>query len=163
MAKETQKAKIERLEQEIMQLKEEKHRCEEDRDAYYARIQELQDTADEAFQASPLYKQLLNDIELQKVRAETSERRLEINQDIRGKQAERILKLENDVQELINEQPQVIKNARGAGRKPKFTEKDLKRAKELRKSGLSIRKIALELGYSASLISRKIKEENYKN
>lgn len=157
MARETQKAKIERLEQEILQLKAEKQQCEKDRDTFYARVLELQDAADDAFQASPLYKQLLNDIELQKSRAETSERRLEINQDIRGKQAERILKLENDVQKLINEQPRVIKNARGAGRKPRFTENDLKRAKELRQSGLSIRKIAQELGYSASLISKKLR------
>lgn len=68
------------------------------------------------------------------------------------------LDLNNQVQELINENEklkvQKIKNERNAGRKQKFTSKQIQEIKQLREENKSIREIAKQFECSVGLVHK---------
>jgi hypothetical protein len=53
-----------------------------------------------------------------------------------------------------------LRNPRNAGRKSQVRDKDVSRIRELRKTSLSIRKIAEETGVPKSTVQRLLKESN---
>ena len=107
--KETQKAKIERLEAENKALREELN-------TIYEKYHSLLGNADNIAISSPAYRQLQQDLLVQKERANIQERELAACKRIRYQQAEKL----KEFQKLIDEQN--TKNPRNAGRKPKLTE-----------------------------------------
>lgn len=85
----------------------------------------------------------------------------ELSKQLKAKQAEldaqNALKIDYDnkckeLQELKQNTSKSLKNPFGAGRKPKLDAEQIEKVKELSIRGLSIRKIASEMGCSASLI-----------
>lgn len=65
---------------------------------------------------------------------------------------------------MLLQSEKVVYNARGAGRKRKFTDAQTREIKQLRETGLSFAKIADKMGCSVGLIHKlineKCKEEN---
>ena len=83
--------------------------------------------ADNIAISSPAYRQLQQDLLVQKERANIQERELAACKRIRYQQAEKL----KEFQKLIDEQN--TKNPRNAGRKPKLTEGQIQEIKEMRK------------------------------
>ena len=139
--KETQKAKIERLEAENKALREELN-------TIYEKYHSLLGNADNIAISSPAYRQLQQDLLVQKERANIQERELAACKRIRYQQAEKL----KQFQKLIDEQN--TKNPRNAGRKPKLTEGQIQEIKEMRKSGMSVRDIAEVFKCSTGLVCK---------
>lgn len=139
--KETQKAKIERLEAENKALREELN-------TIYEKYHSLLGNADNIAISSPAYRQLQQDLLVQKERANIQERELAACKRIRYQQAEKL----KEFQKLIDEQN--TKNPRNAGRKPKLTEGQIQEIKEMRKSGMSVRDIAEVFKCSTGLVCK---------
>ena len=116
--KETQKAKIERLEAENKALREELN-------TIYEKYHSLLGNADNIAISSPAYRQLQQDLLAKEELAKSQERALATCQKIRSQQ---VTKLE-ELQKLINQQN--AKNPRNAGRKPKLTEGQIQEIKEI--------------------------------
>lgn len=139
--KETQKAKIARLEAENQFLKDEIEALQK---KYYT----LMEKADDAVLVSPAYQQLQKDLLVQEELAKTYKSRLATNEEIRFRQAEKLA----EFQKLINEN--TVKNPRNAGRKPKLTNDEILEIKRLRKNGKSVREIAESFHCSTGLVSQ---------
>lgn len=94
---ETMKEKIVRLEKEISELKMRLKESWEREEEQNKKIIELENGLEEQFKQTPLYKQMQR--EITNLRAENSLNRghIKILEDIRGKQAERIWKLESSI------------------------------------------------------------------
>lgn len=96
------------------------------------------------------------------------------NQELK-KEAEEKEKLKDEVQKLKNERKKIIseckkkkgvqelKNERGAGRKSKFSSKQIEQILEARRKRKSIRKIAKEFNCSVGLVHKIINEQNEQN
>lgn len=144
--KETQKAKIERLETENLTLKAELAALCEKYDALLA-------NADNMAITSPAYQQLQRDLLIQSEAAKLYQRKFAACEKIRYQQAAEMEKLHK----LINEQNS--KNSRHAGRKPKLTESQIQEILTFRKEGKTIREIAQRFNCSLGLISKITKVE----
>jgi len=141
MAKETLKAKIERLERENLDLRN------KNTDLHNKLASNLHGL-DEQFKASPFYKQLIEENE---VLADSVIRykKLLNNADDRNKRIDenfQKLKIENEL--LID------KNKRGAGRKSIFDDKTRSDIRKKRSDGATIKKLAQEYGCSVGLIHK---------
>lgn len=94
---ETMKEKIVRLEKEVLELKMRLKESWEREEEQNKKIIELENGLEEQFKQTPLYKQMQR--EITNLRAENSLNRghIKILEDIRGRQAERIWKLESSI------------------------------------------------------------------
>lgn len=138
---ETQKAKIQRLEQEKQELLD---LLREQNDRFNA----LQDELNHSFEGSPEYQQLQRDLTTQTEAAKTYKRQLEKTNEIRFQQAAKL----REFQKLINENQ--LKNPRGAGRKPKLSEQEKQRIIQIYQNGngMSMKAIALQMNCSVGLV-----------
>lgn len=144
---ETQKAKIARLEKELVEEKTKLQQAYESSEEIYNKLLQLQELADHGFEASPHYQQLLRENERLKAQCETLENQLKTARERASRQAERLLR--GDC---------AVHNARGAGRKRKFTDGQIEDIRLLRAEGLTFAKIAEKVGCSVGLVHKIINE-----
>lgn len=135
MPKETQKAKIERLEKEIWDYKVLVSKLQTE-------IYDMQDKAEDSFINSPTYTQLLKKIELLEKKNKNLEEGIAHN--------EKIQKLKNEKKH----------NERGAGRKIKFTDAERKTMHLYRMQGKTIKEIAETYDCSVGLVHKILNQEN---
>lgn len=156
MAKETQKAKIERLEKELNDYKEIARKQDE-------QLYKMGCVANESFEKSPKYREMKRIIEELEVfnrslkrMVEDEERRVK---ELRNALYSKVKEIEGLKEQLEegNKSPN-IKNSRGAGRKAKFTEKDRETIKMYRLQGKTIKEIAEMYECSVGLIHKLISE-----
>lgn len=170
MARETQKEKIARLEEENAQLEQ---RIAE----YHKAWAEAERQKDAAVQETDEYKALekalaaerLKVTEITKLYQSESEKRNKVRNEyieLRGiTSAYSAVKsdLEAAQAELQILKQEVIKSSKnpfGAGRKPKLTVEQVEQVKMLSAEGLSVRKIAAKMDCSAALICKLLKEDH---
>lgn len=152
MAKETQKAKIERLEQEIEQA----HKVIQEQNEY---INKMQISADDSFSSSPYKKQLEYKIERLEMALQVAERSKEHAENKAKARDEQLQELQEQVEQLkANTNIHKLINERGAGRKPKLTEAEIQSIKMYRLQGLSYRTIAEMFNCSVGLVHKLINE-----
>lgn len=159
MAKETQKEKIERLEKNlnnaniiIQQLNNE--------------IAEMIDKADNSFENSSTYKQMIKQIDNLELKIRAITDTAEHNRKMYNAELKRNSELINDIHNLKNENTKLKYNTshklkhneRGAGRKNKFTDSQIKEIKQYRANGKTIKQIADMFGCSVGLIHKLINE-----
>lgn len=151
MAKETQKAKIARLEQQNEEL--------------YKHIQKLMENGENSFLNSPAYNEMNREIEILKAAAKVDELAIKNGRELRGRQAVIIEQLQNElkqakeeIQALKEQQPIKVHNERGAGRKPRFKAAEVNKIKRMYSKGKSMREIAEIMGCSVGLIHKLINE-----
>lgn len=141
---ETQKAKIARLERELAEAKEIIMRTNGD-------LKALQMVADEGFEASPIFQQLKSENERLRLHNKILESRLQQAAKKSDAQIEMIERMQREGVEPVH-------NARGAGRKPKFSPDQIDEIKYMRASGDSLTSIAQKMGCSVGLIHKLINE-----
>ena len=153
MAKETQKAKIARLEQQNEEL--------------YNYVQKLMKNGEDSFLNSPTYNQMQREIELLKAAAKVDELAIKNGRELRGRQAVIIEQLQNELKQakeeikvLKKQQPTKVHNERGAGRKQKFNDVEIEEIKTMYANGKSMRAIAKEKKCSSALVCKLINEQN---
>lgn len=160
MAKETQKVKIERLENEIQKLIDEKKLLMEQMDKLYKELSHKNNASDNDFSNSPYFQQLNNELNTLKEKSRIYENRCN-NAENRGKAKDKQIKeLEIQIQQLNNENIHSVhkKNERGAGRKTKFTNKQIEQIIQDRKL-LTIKQLAEKYNCSVGLIHKLINEK----
>lgn len=136
MAKETQKAKIERLESELVQA----HRTIAEQNGH---ISKMQVAADNSFVNSPYKKQLEDKIKRLEMALQVAERSKEHAENKAKARDEHLQELQKQVEQLkASTNIHKLKNERGAGRKPKLTEAEIQSIKMYRLQGLSYKAIA---------------------
>ena len=183
MEKETQKAKIERLEKEntelkqalanankeIQKLKNEDYTLE-DIKGLENRIQNARKTSDkwhkEYFDKDMQYKELnkkYDELEKKYNKLKAKNRKLELNSEVLKEVLKEVKQLKIENEELKNSciKPIITKvhNERGAGRKSKFKDADIKQIKEYRSAGKTIKEISIIYGCSVGLIHKLISEK----
>lgn len=141
---ETQKEKIARLEEELANAKSIAERT-------YQELISLRGKADKEFEASSTFQQLKSENERLRQYNKILESRLK-------KVAEKSDAQIQLIEELQGKNVKPVHNARGAGRKPKFTSKQVEEIKAMRASGESIKSIAKEKNCSVGLVHKLISE-----
>ena len=116
---------------------------------------------DDKFENSPIYHQMVKEIETLKAIIRLNEINTKSKDDTIKKQSNTIQKLLNENMEFKNNTNNVqkIKNERGAGRKEKFTEEEKSTVKMLRLQNKSYRAIAKEMNCSVATIHKIINEQ----
>ena len=142
---ETQKAKIARLERELEEAKEIIKRINND-------LMAAQEKADEAFGASPAFQQLKSENERLRQHNKILESRLKQAAKKSDAQIEMIERIQRDGVMHVH-------NARGAGRKPRFTPNQVDEIKNMRASGFSLAIIAQRMDCSVGLVHKLINED----
>lgn len=137
---ETQKEKIARLEEELSKTKSIAERT-------YQELIGLRSKADKEFEASTTFQQLKSENEMLKQHIKILESRLEHA----AKKSDAQIEL---IEQLQAEGIKPVHNARGAGRKPKFTPKQVEEIKAMRASGNSLESIAKEMKCSVGLVHK---------
>lgn len=135
MPKETQKAKIERLEKEIWDYKVLVSKLQTE-------IYNMQDKAEDSFVNSPTYTQFLKKIGILEKKNKNLEDKMVHN--------EKIQKLKNEKN----------KNERGAGRKPRFTEVEMATMQMYRLQGKTIKEIAEIYDCSVGLVHKTLNQQD---
>lgn len=130
MAKETQRAKIERLEKELWEYKILVSKLQRE-------IYDMQDKADDSFENSTTYQQMSKKIKVLKLE----------NQCLKG-----TIEHDKKTHELISENRS--HNERGAGRKERFTEQEKEMIKMYRAQGKGFREIAEMYCCSVGLVHK---------
>ena len=155
MPKETQKAKIKRLEKDVLKYKE---LCETTRQKFI----EYQNKADNDFSSNPYKIQLENKLITLKELIKSHISLLNSTQkreQAKDKEIIRLNKRIEELQKLIDENKNIpIYNVRGAGRKPKFTEKEISDIREQKQQGSTLSELAKKYGCSIGLIYKLINE-----
>lgn len=153
MAKETQKAKIARLEQQNEEL--------------YNHVQKLMENGENSFLNSPTYNQMKREIEVLKAAAKVDELAIKNGRELRGRQAVIIEQLQNELKQakeeikvLKEQKPIKVHNERGAGRKQKFNDAEIEQIKQMYAGGSSMREIAKNMNCSAGLVCKLINKQN---
>ena len=128
MAKETQKEKIDRLEQELEKKTIQLKAAWNDLEELENRLFQMDGQNNQNFKESSLYKQMIQEINKLKEANKLYENREKRDSRIKNKQVEQIEKLQEEnntlkqkCQKLINDTS--VHNARGAGRKLQSKEK----------------------------------------
>lgn len=153
MAKETQKAKIERLENELAQS----HKMIQEQNDY---INKMQVMADNSFENSPYRKQLEDKIKRLEMKLKSAERAQKHAEKIAKARDEQLQEIEEQIKQLeAKTNVHKIKNERGAGRKQKFTNAEIQTIKLYRLQGQSYRAIADMFGCSVGLVHKIINEQ----
>lgn len=107
MARETQKAQIERLQNEIKELKKLNNNILKANMEISQELRKLQENEEETFRQLPMYKQMMDEIS-----------RLKAHNGILQRQLDRAREKNDFLIDQLKERPEPIHNARGAGRKP---------------------------------------------
>ncbi|MGL5152959.1 MAG: Hin recombinase [Clostridium sp.] len=156
MGKETQKAKIERLEKELDDYREILRK--QDKQLY-----SMGCIANESFEKAPKYREMKRTIEELEVfnrslkrMVEDEERRVK---ELRNALYSKVKEIEGLKEQIENGNISPnIKNSRGAGRKAKFSEQDKETIKLYRLQGKTIKEIAEMYECSVGLIHKLINE-----
>ena len=141
---ETQKEKIARLEEALANAKS-------IAESTFQELINLRSKADKEFEASSAFQQLKSENERLRQYNKILESRLKKAAEKSDAQIELIEQLQAEVIKPVH-------NARGAGRKPKFTSKQVEEIKAMRASGESIKSIAKEMNCSVGLVHNLISE-----
>lgn len=165
MAKETQKAKIERLESELEQAIKQ-------RDEMLKEVSVLRRQISTSVEDTDIYKSLKKQLQEEQIKVKVAQHSRELaeqmNRELRNANSQ--LKenydaavtaynaLRNDF-ETLNEQfkaerKESLKNARGAGRKAALSKEVQEEVRDMHKLGMSYREIAKKIGVSFSVIAR---------
>ena len=156
MARETQKAKIERLEKEIEQWRELCSKLNKE-------ISSMKEKAEIDFENSPTFIQYTKRIEL--LEGQNEAYRLSVEHEKKMRKAlvdnyePEIKRLNEEVQKLKNENREKIHNERGAGRKSRFTEQEKESIRMYRLQGKTIKEIAEMFSCSVGIIHKLIHEK----
>ena len=115
---------------------------------------------DDKFENSPIYHQMVKEIEKLKAIIRLNEINTKSKDDTIKRDRDTIQKLLKEIEELkSNNVVNKLKNERGAGRKEMFTEEQKARAKMLRLQGKSYRAIAKDMKCSVATVHKIINEQ----
>ena len=115
---------------------------------------------DDKFENSPIYHQMVKEIEKLKAIIRLNEINTKSKDDTIKRDRDTIQKLLKEIKELkSNNVVNKLKNERGAGRKEMFTEEQKARVKMLRLQDKSYRAIAKEMNCSVATVSKIINEQ----
>ena len=159
MAKETMKDKIVRLEKEIEELKQQLHLSWEEQEKANRRYYELEEQKEDSFKQTALYKQMEREISVSNEFRKTLEKQLEQEREKIRKQVDKIFALQDVIETLQKQVEKQEHNARGAGRKEKFTGAEIEQIKMMRAGGETIRAIADYMDCSVGLVHKLINEK----
>ena len=123
-------------------------------------ISQMQMIADDKFENSPIYHQMVKEIEKLKTVIRLNEINTKSKEDTIKRDRDTIQKLLKEIEELkSNNVVNKLKNERGAGRKEMFTEEQKARVKMLRLQGKSYRAIAKDMNCSVATVHKIINEQ----
>ena len=123
-------------------------------------ISEMQMIADDKFENSPIYHQMVKEIEQLKAVIRLNEINTKSKDDTIKRDRDTIQKLLKEIEELkSNNVVNKLKNERGAGRKEMFNEEQKARVKMLRLQGKSYRAIAKDMNCSVATVHKIINEQ----
>ena len=115
---------------------------------------------DDKFENSPIYHQMVKEIEQLKAVIRLNEINTKSKDDTIKRDRDTIQKLLKEIKELkSNNVVNKLKNERGAGRKEMFTEEQKARVKMLRLQGKSYRAIAKDMNCSVATVHKIINEQ----
>ena len=115
---------------------------------------------DDKFENSPIYHQMVKEIEKLKAIIRLNEINTKSKDDTIKRDRDTIQKLLKEIEELKNSNVvNKLKNERGAGRKEMFTEEQKARVKMLRLQGKSYRAIAKDMNCSVATVHKIINEQ----
>ena len=115
---------------------------------------------DDKFENSPIYHQMVKEIEKLKAIIRLNEINTKSKDDTIKRDRDTIQKLLKETKELkSNNVVNKLKNERGAGRKEMFTEEQKARVKMLRLQGKSYRAIAKDMNCSVATVHKIINEQ----
>ena len=174
MAKETQKAKIERLERELEQAIKQ-------RDEMLKEVSALRRQINAAVEDTDVYKSLVAALKEEQLKVKVAQHSHELaekmNRELRNANSQ--LKesydtavtsynaLRNDFEALSiqfkAERKESLKNARGAGRKAALSKEVQEEVQDMHRLGMSYREIAKKIGVSFSVIARACQSKDDKN
>lgn len=117
---------------------------------------------DDKFENSPIYHQMVKEIEKLKAIIRLNEINTKSKDDTIKRDRDTIQKLLKEIKELkSNNVVNKLKNERGAGRKEMFTEEQKARVKMLRLQGKSYRAIAKDMNCSVATVHKIINEQKH--
>ncbi|WP_302570589.1 Hin recombinase [uncultured Clostridium sp.] len=117
---------------------------------------------DDKFENSPIYHQMVKEIEKLKAIIRLNEINTKSKDDTIKRDRDTIQKLLKEIKELkSNNVVNKLKNERGAGRKEMFTEEQKARVKMLRLQDKSYRAIAKDMNCSVATVHKIINEQKY--
>ena len=123
-------------------------------------ISQMQMIADDKFENSPIYHQMVKEIEQLKAVIRLNEINTKSKEDTIKRDRDTIQKLLKEIEELkSNNVVNKLKNERGAGRKEMFNEEQKARVKMLRLQGKSYRAIAKDMNCSVATVHKIINEQ----
>ena len=123
-------------------------------------ISQMQMIADDKFENSPIYHQMVKEIEQLKAVIRLNEINTKSKDDTIKRDRDTIQKLLKEIEELkSNNVVNKLKNERGAGRKEMFNEEQKARVKMLRLQGKSYRAIAKDMNCSVATVHKIINEQ----
>ena len=123
-------------------------------------ISQMQMIDDDKFENSPIYHQMVKEIEKLKAIIRLNEINTKSKDDTIKRDRDTIQKLLKEIEELkSNNVVNKLKNERGAGRKEMFTEEQKARVKMLRLQGKSYRAIAKDMNCSVATVHKIINEQ----
>ena len=115
---------------------------------------------DDKFENSPIYHQMVKEIEQLKAVIRLNEINTKSKEDTIKRDRDTLQKLLKEIEELkSNNCVNKLKNERGAGRKEMFTEEQKARVKMLRLQGKSYRAIAKDMNCSVATVHKIINEQ----
>ena len=125
-------------------------------------ISQMQMIADDKFENSPMYHQMVKEIDQLKAVIRLNEINTKSKDDTIKRDRDTIQKLLKEIKELkINNVVNKLKNERGAGRKEMFTEEQKARVKMLRLQDKSYRAIAKDMNCSVATVHKIINEQKH--
>lgn len=117
---------------------------------------------DDKFENSPIYHQMVKEIEKLKAIIRLNEINTKSKDDTIKRDRDTIQKLLKEIKELkSNNVVNKLKNERGAGRKEMFNEEQKARVKMLRLQGKSYRAIAKDMNCSVATVHKIINEQKH--
>ena len=123
-------------------------------------ISQMQMIADDKFENSPIYHQMVKEIEQLKAVIRLNEINIKSKDDTIKNNRDTIQKLLKEIEELKSSNVvNKVKNERGAGRKERFSDEEKTTVKMLRLQGKSYRAIAKELDCSVATVHKIINEQ----
>ena len=123
-------------------------------------ISQMQMIDDDKFENSPIYHQMVKEIEQLKTVIRLNEINIKSKEDTIKKNRDTIQQLLKENEEFkSNNYVNKLKNERGAGRKEMFTEEQKARVKMLRLQGKSYRAIAKDMNCSVATVHKIINEQ----
>ena len=123
-------------------------------------ISQMQMIDDDKFENSPIYHQMVKEIEQLRAIIRLNEINIKSKEDTIKKNRDTIQQLLKENEEFkSNNYVNKLKNERGAGRKEMFTEEQKARVKMLRLQGKSYRAIAKDMKCSVATVHKIINEQ----